>query len=662
MRSEAMPYPNLNAWWACHLVSTLLERGVRHVCVSPGSRSTPLVFALENARQAGHVSLGITVHHDERAAGFFALGVAKASRQPVALVCTSGTALAHYFPAVIEASLTGVPLVVVSADRPLELRGSGASQTIDQHDLFGVHVRVSREFPAARADAVAVRRMRAIVAEAMARATGPDAGPVHLNVPFEDPLAPLPDPAFKVPEGSPFPLLEHERPSRFGPFTELGTRGRGRRGIPDGVDEAWLMELLFDWIRGRGLFIVGPQETPLPELVELARKLGWPILADVASQLRDDPDVFTTGDLLTRQGELPAGPFPSHLVQVGMVPTSSALARWIGQIADGMRSRIDLQRSLTDGVRHWVGDGGWSKEVIHIQESQRRQDPGAHAARVIVTDARDLFARMLEQFDTVKQAVVQREEEAQSWTICGPGYTDDELWHRQSDQAHVQLQQFTHSLHGLEQLLRDRPTFRSREAEAVHRACRILHPGSNLVLASSMPIRYAESLSGRLPRWTRVFVNRGANGIDGLVSTTLGVAHSGEQPTLAILGDVAMLHDVGGLIAVQEVQAPVVFLVLNNDGGGIFSHLPVHRAEPIFERFFGTPHGLNFGGAARMYGLRYTRTEEIDVAIRAVVKGLARETGATLVELVTDRATERDAFRQDLADLLGLEAPGEPRP
>ncbi len=603
---EKEAFPNLNAWWACHLVASLIEGGVRHVCVSPGSRSTPLVHALEVCTGLWRAPVRVTVHHDERAASFFALGVAKTSGTPVALVCTSGTALAHYMPAVIEASLTGIPLVVVSADRPLELRGSGASQTIDQHDLFGVHVRVSREVPAARPAAAAVRRMRASVADALARATGPDAGPVHLNIPFDEPLAPLVDPGFQVPADA---TLEPLAPSRFGVSAPLR---HGHLELYD-VD---LQALEADWSVQTGVFVVGPLARPVPGLVELARRLGWPVWADVASQLRDVSGVIVTADLLSRAGRLfDLDSPPSRVVQIGMVPTSSAIARGLEALA-GSRP---------------VQDGPGALQILSLLSHPARQDPQALADRTLVVDLDSFFERLL--------AMLSLASSDRPGIRTAPAPADD-----------------------LETRLAATPAFRSREAHAVHRACRILPEECNLVLASSMPIRYAEALSGHLPHGTRVVVNRGANGIDGLVSTTLGVAHASDRPTLAILGDVAMLHDVGGLVAVREVREPVVFLVLNNDGGGIFSHLPVHRVESLFERYFGTPHGLNFEGVANMYGLAYTRTVDVDAAIRAVQMGLARDSGATLVELVTNRATERDAFRQDLADLLDLESPGEPRP
>jgi 2-succinyl-5-enolpyruvyl-6-hydroxy-3-cyclohexene-1-carboxylate synthase len=356
-------------------------------------------------------------------------------------------------PAVIEASLTNVPLVVVSADRPLELRGSGASQTIDQHDLFGVHVRASRELPAARAAAVAVRRVRATVAEALARATGTEAGPIHLNVPFDEPLAPLPDPEFMVPVGS--PQMMHPAPGLSdGSGTTAMPGGSLDEDHLDARGERDLRALLFDWTHKAGIFVVGPLDQPLPELVELARRLNWPVLADVASQLRDVPGVFTTGDLLARRTGMESLPAPRHLVQVGMVPTSSALARWM----DGAAS-----------------------DVLLILSGPLRQDPQAHATRVIVAKLRAFFARMLVLDNEVRPH------------LPGPHHL-----------AREPFASWTAALEVQEQRLEALPSFRSLEASAVHQACRILPPGSNLVLASSMPIRYAEACRAACP-WARAW-------------------------------------------------------------------------------------------------------------------------------------------------------------
>lgn len=564
-----MTAPNLNALWAQVLLGALHRAGVRDVCVTPGSRSTPLAYAAHTLP-----GLRTTVHIDERAAGFFALGLAKATRRPVALVCTSGTAAANYYPAIIEASLAGVPLIVLSADRPLELRGTGAPQTIDQVRLFGSHVRHFAETALPAPYPASLRRLAAGAAQAAAVAQAAPTGPVHLNVPFADPLPPIPteDPGFAA-------LAE-------------AALGHASALVParPACDEAALPPLAERIASAeRGLIVAGPAlEALAPESVfALARRTGFPVVADVASGLRFHPDakglVVTHAEALLRAPAL-AEDGPDLVIRLGSLPTSATLNKWI--------------------ERHQP----W---MALLQPDLMRRDPEALAHLTVEGDVEAMLRALSPSLPTHRGRTAWGERLLSA------------------DRAVSEV--FAHATGAAESL-------------AVREAMRAMPAGSGVFLSNSMSIRYADSLCDEAADGLQVLVSRGANGIDGITSTALGVALGLERPTLLVTGDLAFLHDLGGLLAARHLKTPLVALVLNNDGGAIFSHLPIARFPEVFEPYFGTPHGCRFAAAASLFGLDHAvATSPAEVATQ-VAQAIASGR-PSIVEVPTARADEALAYQ-----------------
>lgn len=564
-----MTAPNLNALWARVLLSALHRSGVRDVCVTPGSRSTPLAYAAHT-----HEGLRTTVHIDERAAAFFALGLAKATRRPVALVCTSGTAAANYYPAIIEASLAGVPLIVLSADRPLELRGTGASQTIDQVHLFGTHVRHFAETALPVASPASLRRLSALADQAAAIAQAAPVGPVHLNVPFADPLPPIPteDPGFAALAEEALAHASHLIPAR------------------PSFDEAALLPLVQRLQAAeRGLIVAGPalDASSASIVCALARRTGFPIVADVASGLRFHPEArglaMTHPEAALRAPAL-AEDGPDLVIRLGSLPTSATLNKWL--------------------ERHQP----W---LAVLQPDLMRRDPEALAHLTLEGDVATMLSGLVHALPTDLPRT--------SWA--------DRLLRADRAVSEV-FAQATDSV----------------EALTVREAMQAMPAGSGVFLSNSMSIRYADAVCGDAADDLQVLVSRGANGIDGITSTALGVALGLDRPTLLVTGDLAFLHDLGGLLAARHLKSPFVALVLNNDGGAIFSHLPVSRFPEIFEPYFGTPHGCRFADAASLFGLDHSVASNPTEAANHVAQAIASGR-PTIVEVPTARTDEALAYQ-----------------
>lgn len=585
---EDVNAPNLNALWAEVLIGTLYEAGVRDVCVTPGSRSTPLAYAVD-----AHAGLRPFVHLDERAAAFFALGLAKATGRPVALVCTSGTAAANYYPAVIEASQTGIPLIVLSADRPLGLRGTGSPQTVDQVRMFGPYVRDYAETPLPEATLPALRRLAATAAQACAHACAHPRGPVQINVPFADPLPPLPSGDPELPALAEAMMASHVR-------LVGGKLDPDERAVSD-------LALRLSQIE-RGLVVAGPEveADAAPWVLELARRLGYPVLADVGSGLRfrdAGGAVVCAHSEATLRSENLGGLAPEVVLRVGGLPTSATVNAYLARTAP---------------------------TVIALQSDFVRHDPEALVSLTLQGDLEETIGH-----------------------LCGylPPQKESTAWLERFQQADEAASAA---------LATAEPE--AVEALSVRAAIGAMPRGGAVFLSNSMPIRFADSLCDLAAPNLRVLVSRGANGIDGITSTALGIAAGLDRPTLLVTGDVAFLHDLGGLLAVRHLRTPFVALVLNNDGGGIFSHLPIAQCRDIFEPYWGTPHGCRFEDAARMFGMDYAVATTPD-EVEALIAEMASRDKPLVIEVPSHRETETAAYKAlmrrmtDAADhALGREA------
>jgi 2-succinyl-5-enolpyruvyl-6-hydroxy-3-cyclohexene-1-carboxylate synthase len=547
------------------LVDELLRAGMSDAVLAPGSRSAPLALALHAASRAGR--LGLHVRIDERSAAFLALGLAKQSGRPVAVVCTSGTAAANFHPAVVEAHEAGVPLMVLTADRPPELRGTGANQTIDQVKLYGAAVRWHCEVGAPEDRPGMVAYWRSLASRAWAAARAPDPGPVHLNVAFREPL---------IPAGDDEPWCEPLDGDLTGAWTKV------RAATPGSV--------LHVPPTRRGVLVVGDGAVNVKRYVAAASMAGWPVLSEPTGNARYGDHAMSSFHFLLGVPEFVERHRPEVIVTLGKpglsrpllsflrradehIVVAPALARW----PDPVRSATQVAQEAEIPVV--AGDDAWLK-------SWRAADDAAAAAVDAVLDG-------------------------------AAEVTEPRL---------------------------------ARDLVAVL-------PGRALLLAaSSMPIRDLDQVM-RPRRGVRIIANRGASGIDGLVSTAIGAALAHAGPAYALLGDLAFLHDQNGLVLGPEDARPdLAIVVVNNSGGGIFSLLPQAALPGPFERVFGTPHQVDLAHLAAAHGLPYTRVETMG----ELPKALAGE-GLRLVEARTDRAANaalharlREAAHASVRAVLGV--------
>ncbi|HMK63035.1 MAG TPA: 2-succinyl-5-enolpyruvyl-6-hydroxy-3-cyclohexene-1-carboxylic-acid synthase [Acidimicrobiales bacterium] len=569
-----------NTAFARCVVDEWSRGGVTDAVLSPGSRSTPLALAL-----AYHDGITLHVHLDERSASFFALGLAKGGGRPVIVLCTSGTAAANFHPAVLEAAHARVPLVVCTADRPPEFREVGAAQTVDQTNLYGKAVRwyFEPETPSERdAGPEAWAVWRSLAARSLAEAQGSPPGPVHLNLPFREPLVP------PSPTDVPFDL---------GARPEQGPWQRATRSPRVVGDEATAG--LARRISGtpRGVLLAGWGASVAPATLErLARASGWPILADPLSGVRTGPFAISAYDALSRVDKLRESLRPDLVLRVGSPLTSKATMTWL---ATSATVTFDPQRSWSDPQRA-------AEFVLDVEP----EPVLAELADRVANGDESWISAWIHAEDTARQVI---DAELDSWP----------------------------------------EPFEGRVARDVM-AC--LPDDARLVVASSMPVRDLESFA-RPRRGVTVLANRGVNGIDGFVSSVLGVAASGAGPvTVALLGDLCLLHDANGLLGARGRGCDAVFVVLDNNGGGIFSFLPQAGLPDHFEELFGTPQGVDIAELGAVYGVPVTDVERADQLVPAVEAAIAAG-GVRIVRVRTERSA--NALRHALVFRAVAEVLGE---
>ena len=534
-------------------VDELARCGTRWACTSPGSRNTPLLLSLVRDGRIRCVS-----HLDERCAGFFALGVGKATGVPAAVTCTSGTAAAHLVPAVHEAHEARVPLVVLTADRPPELREVGAGQVIDQIKLYGSAAKWFFEVGTHTATPERLRWMRALACRAFWTATQGRPGPVHLNFPLPEPLVldeALPDDPTGRPDGRPYVDRVASAPGDAGALVEAVAAAR------------------------RGAIVLGRVEDggeTAHHAQALAAAAGMVLLADPLSRGRITGTVAHYDSLL-RVDRFAEAHRPDLVVRAGDLPTSKPLRRWLASLTDVPQVGLDPHAA-------------W-------------QDPSAALSTVLDVDPAAALAAAARG--------------------ARPGDPDwPTAWAEADARAAA----------ALEQALGDALT----EPRVVVELARGLPRGATLFVGSSMPVRDVETFWPLRDYPPRLLANRGANGIDGHVSTPFGIAAATDGPVVALIGDVALLHDVGGLLAARRSPASVTFVVLNNDGGGIFHFLPVANERDAFEEHVATPHGLDLSRVAAAYDVAHRRPSD-PASFAADLDAAFSGEGTTIVEVRTDR-------------------------
>ncbi|MBI4299683.1 MAG: 2-succinyl-5-enolpyruvyl-6-hydroxy-3-cyclohexene-1-carboxylic-acid synthase [Chloroflexi bacterium] len=569
-----MGFENRNYAFASAFVDELARSGLRHVCICPGSRSSPLTISFSR-----HPGIKTWMHLDERSSSFFALGMARYLGQPVALVCSSGTAAANFFPAVVEARYSGVPLLALTADRPPELLDWGALQTIDQTRIYGSHAKWSVNVPTPEVTPALMAFVRSMAARAFATAAEAPAGPVHVNFPFREPLEPASVPADFAASVASQSYAHSGRPGGV-PFVSAVPARRA----PDGKQVEGLARRLASV--EQGLIVCGPQaDVGLAEAVSaLAQRLDYPVLADCLSQVRCGPHdrdvVIDCYDAFIRDAEVAESLVPKVVIRFGALPVSKPLTQYLERHRSAHHILVDEENGwrdpfhLTSEVWH-VDSVEFCEKLASALEGKRAPREWSGRWRRLREAARDAIARELAGFGDLFEGKVFSE---------------------------------------LAQLIPE---------EAV------------LFVGNSMPVRDMDTFFPSTDRRIRFMANRGASGIDGVVSTALGTSAASGRVML-VLGDLSFYHDMNGLLAARAFGLNATIIVINNNGGGIFSFLPQAAYEEVFEPYFGTPHGLTFRSAAELYGLRYRLVEDWPQFREALQESLT-SAGTTLIEVPGDR-------------------------
>lgn len=538
---------------------SLVSSGVTDAVISPGSRSTPLAYACMKQE-------GLAVHRqiDERSAGYYALGLAKASGKPVMLLCTSGTAAANFFPAIVEAYYARVPLLVVTADRPHELREVGAPQAINQINLFGAHVKWSADLPMPEEDNRLDFLSRHLHRSVASAKTEPK-GPVHLNVPFREPL------------GIDFEQNYESKGEvvHFAAESALSAQA-----------ESFLLKMLE---LERGLLVVGEMPEPLPPAFwKFAENLQWPILADPLSNLRANTAmkhqslIIDSYDALLKNEAFKMAIKPEAVIRIGPQPVSKPLTAFLASVKPEIYAVMDESPMMRD-------------------------------AQSVVTHHLQAAAKTLWELPVDGKKETAYLAEWQKATTL--------FWQLADEHCAAELDEGVLAKAFFEEL-----------------------DNCNLVIGSSMPIRDVDTYFRTTDKDILMYANRGANGIDGVVSTAFGVQAANKRHTYLYIGDLSFLHDMNGLIASRLQETDLTIVIMNNDGGGIFSYLPQSEEERYFEALFGTPTGLKFEDAARMYDTEYAAVETKQQLIDAL--RTKKHKSVKIIEVFTDRANNTKTHRK----------------
>jgi 2-succinyl-5-enolpyruvyl-6-hydroxy-3-cyclohexene-1-carboxylate synthase len=558
------------------LIDEFVRLGVEHAVIAPGSRNAPLAYALSDREELKTWSV-----LDERSAGFFALGIAKSSRRPVIVTCTSGSAAANLHPAVVEASHAGIPLIVLTADRPPELRDVGAGQAIDQINLYGSAARWFVEAGNHQVNESTLRHFRALGCRAVFEATGADPGPVHINLPLREPLSPVATDLGEVvssaaaegrPNGAPWTDAQHPQPATPDLLAPLAAAKRP-------------------------LFVVGEQHTLglAAAIADLAAAVGAPILADSLSQLRrhqlsEHATIVCGYDLILRSAAARENLNPDLVIRIGETPTSKPLRSWLGDL---------------------------SAPQIVLDQRGTWQEPTRVASQLWQCDP---LATVSAATDRVTQ-----------FTAAGSWQNSWRVVEAATQSA------IDHALQG--------ESFPFEPAVYRH-ALKQLQGGATIFMSSSMPVRDVESYVGIGRDDVRFLSNRGTNGIDGVISTALGVrAPYNCDRVIVLIGDLATLYDIGALATAARHGIPITIVCVDNDGGGIFSFLPISDHPEHFEDKIAAPSGVDLAAIVQAFGLEYTAPHDDDALAAAVEK-------PGFVHLKTNRAENKAAHDQVVAHVL----------
>lgn len=537
---------NTNTLWSSILVETWQRLGLTTAIICPGSRSTPLTIAFAQNSKVETIPI-----LDERSAAFFALGIAKKTGFPVAVVCTSGTASANFFPAIVEAKESKNPLLILTADRPPEMRECHAGQAIDQVKLYGNYPNWQTELALPSAEIGMLNYLRQTAIHAWEQALFPVPGPVHLNIPFREPLAPIPELAITALQAK-FSTENFFDGCHFSPGNseEYGSKISPKT-------ESFLTEL-FAQKYHKILIIAGIAQPQFPEIychavAQISQYLGAPVLAEGLSPLRNysqlNPDLISTYDLILRHPEIAQKLTPDLVIQLGELPISKNLRTWLE----------DTQ------PRRWI-----------IDSSDRNFDPlhgkTSHLRISVESIASILFDRKFTESSSTNEYL--------------------QLWCNTEAKIRTAIDQKMNTINNIV------------EPKAAWLISQILPTATPIFIANSMPVRDVEFFWVPNNLNIQPFFNRGANGIDGTLSTALGIAYR-NQSSVMLTGDLALLHDTNGFLLKNKFVGHLTIILINNNGGGIFEMLPIAKFEPTFEEFFATPQNINFSQLCATYGVEH---------------------------------------------------------
>lgn len=571
---------NINTLWTSVLVEELVRLGVTQFVISPGSRSAPLTVAVSRNKRARSM-----IHFDERGAAFFALGHARATGKPAALICTSGTAVANYLPAVVEASVDCLPMILLTADRPPELRNKGANQTITQPGIFGSYVRWAHDLVCPTTETSLTILLKTVDEMVAAALTSP-AGPVHLNCMFREPLAP---------SKAGMSLVEYA--STISGWSTSGSPIASVSEVDSQLsnDELSVVRQILQ-NTARGFLVVGAlrNDTERKAVVSLAGKLGWPLIADITSGLRGGEidqriDFF---DLMLSSDEFATANPVETVIQFGSRLTSKRLLKYLESSAP--------------------------KNYIQILDHSFVHDPIDRVTTRLQVD----IAHACEQLE----GVLQDSDEGEWYRV----------WKSASKVVDSFLEQnFAASTELTEPLL-------------AHLLTSEVEMNDTLWLASSMPIRDLDMFACPRANWYTVGANRGASGIDGTIASAAGYSAGIGRRVTVLIGDLAMLHDLNSLALLRETKVELTIIVINNNGGGIFGHLPISEAGDVFEKCFVTPHGYRFEDAAKMFHLRYEHVETTSQFLESLSR-TRTQIGSCVIEVAIDRVRNQSVHQQLLS-------------
>ncbi|SFL16577.1 2-succinyl-5-enolpyruvyl-6-hydroxy-3-cyclohexene-1-carboxylate synthase [Halogranum rubrum] len=600
-----MSAPNRNVLWARTFVDELARAGISAVCITPGSRSTPLTMAFDE-----HDDVHVFSHLDERASAFFALGRARRTGKVTPLVCTSGTAAANFHPAVIEAFQSRVPLLLLTADRPPELRDSGANQTIDQEKLYGDAVRWYKDMPEPEATDRKLRMLRTTATRALSEATGTPSGPVHLNFPFRKPLEPTPVAGDVPADLDTEAALGREEESEYVKTTA---------GVPE-LDDDTLRKLAEDLEVGRGLIVAGPADAPGVDheaITALAHATGFPIVADPLSGLRFGghnrvTTVLGGYDAYLDERVTDDWPDPEVVFRFGASPTSKPLRKYL--------ARTDARQLVVDPAGEWR-EAEFAATDLVVADPTRLAGTLSRLVRAPKDTSWEERWKAAEQahWDAVDEAIESESGESGKPSESGESSELGEFF----------------------------------EGRVLADVADVAPEPSTIFVSNSMPVRDMDRFARPAARNLTVLGNRGASGIDGITSTALGAGSATTDDLTLVTGDIAYYHDLSGLLAVGRCDVDATIVVVNNDGGGIFHMLPIEDYDPPFTGQFKTPHGLDFEPTGDLFGMEFARVEAGD--FRDTYAEAVASEGTHVVEVVSDAEEShrvRNSLQEQVVDTL----------